>query len=84
VPKIDQPTLVAFDLDPGEGADLSTCAKVAFLVKEILDQLDLKAFPKVSGSKGLQLYVPLNTKVTYDSTSAFAKGGGGAPGAKAP
>jgi len=73
VPNTDQPTLVAFDLDPGEGADLSTCAKVAVLVKDLLDQLDLKAFPKVSGSKGLQLYVPLNTKVSYDSTSAFAK-----------
>jgi bifunctional non-homologous end joining protein LigD len=73
VPKIDQPTYVAFDLDPGEGSDLSTCAKVALLVKDLLDQLNLKAFPKVSGSKGLQVYVPLNTKVSYDTTSAFAK-----------
>jgi bifunctional non-homologous end joining protein LigD len=74
VPKTAQPTYVAFDLDPGEGADLSTCAKVAFLVKDLLDQLDLKAFPKVSGSKGVQVYVPLNTAVTYEATSAFAKG----------
>lgn len=71
--KLDQPTCVAFDLDPGEGADLVTCARVALLVKEILDQLGLKAFPKVSGSKGLQVYVPLNTKVTYAMTGAFAK-----------
>jgi bifunctional non-homologous end joining protein LigD len=42
-------------------------------VKDLLDQLDLEAFPKVSGSKGLQVYVPLNTKVSYASTSAFAK-----------
>jgi bifunctional non-homologous end joining protein LigD len=72
-PRLDQPTAVAFDLDPGDGADLSTCSEVALLIKEVLDQLDLKAFPKVSGSKGLQLYVPLNTKVTYASTGAFAK-----------
>jgi bifunctional non-homologous end joining protein LigD len=70
---LDQPRSVAFDLDPGEGADLSTCCNVALLVKELLDQLDLKAFPKVSGSKGLQIYVPLNTKVAYASTGAFAK-----------
>ncbi len=68
-----QPTHVVFDLDPGDGADLITCARVAFLVKEILDGLGLKSFPKVSGSKGLQLYVPLNTKISYEATGAFAK-----------
>ncbi len=73
VPHLERPTLVAFDLDPGEGANLVDCAKVAFLVKGLLDQLGLEAFPKVSGSKGLQLYVPLNTKVTYAATESFAK-----------
>jgi bifunctional non-homologous end joining protein LigD len=72
-PRLDQPTAVVLDLDPGEDADLSTCCRVALLVKELIDQLDLKAFPKVSGSKGLQLYVPLNTNVAYASTGAFAK-----------
>ena len=72
VPQLEQPTCVAFDLDPGEGADILTCARVAFLVKDVLDTLGLTAFPKVSGSKGLQLYVPLNTKVTYDTTGPFA------------
>jgi len=73
VPKLDVPTHVVFDLDPGEGADIRTCARVAFLVKEITDQLGLKSFPKVSGSKGLQVYVPLNTKTTYAATGAFAR-----------
>ncbi len=73
VPKLDQPTHVVFDLDPGEGADLVTCARVAFLVKEVTDGLDLTAFAKVSGSKGLQVYVPLNTTTTYHATSSFAK-----------
>jgi bifunctional non-homologous end joining protein LigD len=73
VPNIEQPTHLAFDLDPGEGADLRACARVAFLVKEILDGLGLESFPKVSGSKGLQLYVPLNTKTDYAATGTFAK-----------
>jgi bifunctional non-homologous end joining protein LigD len=73
VAHLDRPTALAFDLDPGEGADLSTCATVAFLVKEILDTLGLKSFPKVSGSKGLQIYVPLNSAVTYEATGAFSK-----------
>ena len=73
IPRLDQPTHVVLDLDPGEGADLKTCARVAFLVKEITDTLSLKAFPKVSGSKGLQVYIPLNTPTTYAATASFAK-----------
>lgn len=72
VPDIDTPTHAAFDLDPGEGADLLTCIEVAFLIKDLLAGLKLEIFPKVSGSKGLQLYLPLNTKTTYDITSPFA------------
>ena len=72
-PRLARPTAVAFDLDPGEGADLSTCSRVALLVKELLDRLGLKAFPKVSGSKGLQIYVPLNGRATYAATGPFAK-----------
>ncbi len=70
---LDRPTHLAFDLDPGEGADLATCIEVAFLIRETLSHLKLDAFPKVSGSKGLQLYVPLNTPVSYDATKPFAK-----------
>ncbi len=69
-----RPTHLVFDLDPGEGADLRTCAEVGFLVKKILDGLGLESFAKVSGSKGLQLYVPLNTAIAYAATRAFAKG----------
>jgi bifunctional non-homologous end joining protein LigD len=73
VPAIDRPTSLAFDFDPGEGADLLTCIEVAFRVKELLDSLGLEAFPKVTGSKGLQLYVPLNASVSYATTGPFAK-----------
>ena len=73
VPKLDQPTQVAFDLDPGDGADLLRCIEVAFLLRDVCATLGLEAFPKVSGSKGLQLYVPLNTPVTYAATTPFAK-----------
>lgn len=69
----DQPTHVVFDLDPGEGSDILTCARVALLVKKIADDLGLEIFPKVSGSKGIQLYVPLNTKTNYAATASFAK-----------
>jgi bifunctional non-homologous end joining protein LigD len=71
-PKIDTPTYVVFDLDPGEGVDVLTCAEVSFELKDMLEQLGLESFAKVSGSKGMQLYVPLNTPVTYDHTGPFA------------
>ena len=73
IPKINKPTHLVFDLDPGEEANVLTCAEVAFLLKEMLDGLDIKVFPKVSGSKGIQIYVPLNTPVTYDITQPFAR-----------
>ncbi len=72
-PAIDTPTAVVFDLDPGEGADILTCAQAAFLLKDLLDQLGLESLVKVSGSKGLQVYVPLNTAVTYAATQPFAR-----------
>jgi bifunctional non-homologous end joining protein LigD len=74
VPHIDRPTAVAFDLDPGEGTDVLTCAKVAFWLKEVFDADGLASFAKVSGSKGMQVYVPLNTAITYEETQGFARG----------
>ena len=73
VPNIDTPTHVAFDLDPGEGSDIFTCIDVALILQDVFDGLGLESFPKVSGSKGVQIYVPLNTDVTYDATQPFAK-----------
>jgi bifunctional non-homologous end joining protein LigD len=69
---VSRPTMVVFDLDPGAPAAMVECARVGLLVREVLDQLGLVCFPKTSGSKGLQLYAPLNTPATYDDTKPFA------------
>jgi bifunctional non-homologous end joining protein LigD len=73
VPHIDRPTAMVFDLDPGEGANVLDCAKVSSLFKDALEQAGLECWAKVSGSKGLQVYVPLNTPVTYEQTRGFAR-----------
>src|SRR5262245_2365898 len=73
VPDIDRPTMIVFDLDPGEGADVVTCARVAIISRDLLREFGLKSFAKVSGSKGIQLYVPLNTPTSYSETGPFAK-----------
>ena len=71
-PKIEIPTMLGFDLDPGEGTDILLCAQVGLWIRDLLERLGIESFPKTSGSKGLQLYVPLNTPVSYDKTKAFA------------
>jgi bifunctional non-homologous end joining protein LigD len=70
--KIEEPTMMVFDLDPGPPADIVLCCQVAFWLRDIFERFKLKAFAKTSGSKGLQIYVPLNTAVTYDETKGFA------------
>jgi bifunctional non-homologous end joining protein LigD len=73
---MERPRTMVFDLDPGEPASIIECAQVGLWVREIFDSLGLKSFPKTSGSKGLQVYVPLNLSgreaVTYDETKAFS------------
>jgi bifunctional non-homologous end joining protein LigD len=69
----DSPTMIVFDLDPGPPANIIQCAEVSFLLKEKTEALGLECFAKTSGSKGLQLYIPLNTKTSYDATKLFAR-----------
>lgn len=69
---LESPTSVVFDLDPGPPADVLDCARVALLVRDLLRPLGLEVWPKTSGSKGLQLYLPLNGGATYGQTKPFA------------
>ena len=66
--------MLAFDLDPGPPATIVECAEVACRLRDAFDHFGLVAFPKTSGSKGMQLYVPLNTPATYEQTKTFAMG----------
>jgi bifunctional non-homologous end joining protein LigD len=68
------PTVIAFDLDPGPPASIVECAEVALELRMIFSHLRMEAFPKTSGSKGMQVYVPLNTPSAYDVTRPFARG----------
>lgn len=72
--KISRPTAMVFDLDPGPGVGILECADLALRIRDFLAGRKLESFPKTSGSKGIQVYVPLNTAVTYDQTKGFAKG----------
>jgi len=70
----DTPTVLAFDLDPGPPAGLAECCEVAVLLRDALSRVGLDCYAKTSGSKGMQLYVPLNTATSYDHTKPFANG----------
>jgi bifunctional non-homologous end joining protein LigD len=72
-PAIDRPTALAFDLDPGPPANIVLCCRVGLWLQAILEALGLQCFVKTSGSKGLQLFAPLNTATSYEKTKAFAR-----------
>jgi bifunctional non-homologous end joining protein LigD len=74
VPDTTRPTLIAFDLDPGPPATVVECAQVALELREVFAHLGMEAFPKTSGSKGMQVYVPLNTPTSYAQTRPFSHG----------
>jgi bifunctional non-homologous end joining protein LigD len=70
---IKRPTMMVFDLDPGAPADIVQCCQVGLWLRDVLGKMKLKSFAKTSGSKGLQVYVPLNTAVTYDQTKDLSR-----------
>ena len=71
-PDTGTPTMIVFDLDPGPPANIVQCCQVGLWVREIFDHFGLQSFPKTSGSKGLQIYVPLHTKTSYEQTKPLA------------
>ncbi len=74
-PNVQRPTMMVFDLDPGAPADIVLCCRVGLRLRDLLKSVDLESFPKTSGSKGLQVYVPFNQpKLTYEQTKSFARG----------
>jgi len=71
--RMDRPTAIVFDLDPGAPAALKECARVALWIREIFDSFGLETFVKTSGSKGLQVYASLNSTIGYEQTKPFAR-----------
>jgi bifunctional non-homologous end joining protein LigD len=70
---LDRPRAVVFDFDPGPNTDITDCCVIALRVREVLDAVDLEGWCKTSGSKGLQLYVPVNTPgITHEAAAQFA------------
>jgi bifunctional non-homologous end joining protein LigD len=70
---LDRPTTLAFDLDPGEGVGLLECCELALRLRGVLSGIGLESVPKTSGSKGLQVFVPLNTAVSYETTKPVSR-----------
>jgi bifunctional non-homologous end joining protein LigD len=64
--------MIVFDLDPGEPANIVQCSQVGIWLRDIFEHFGLQSFAKTSGSKGLQVYVPLHTPTSYDETKPFA------------
>jgi bifunctional non-homologous end joining protein LigD len=71
--RMESPTVLAFDLDPGEPATIVECARIGLRLRDLFVDLGVDCFPKSSGSKGLQVYVPLNSGITYEVTKPYAQ-----------
>jgi len=71
--RMESPTVLAFDLDPGEPATIVECARIGLRLRELFADLGVECFPKSSGSKGLQVYLPLNSGLTYEVTKPYAQ-----------
>ena len=69
---LETPRTLVFDFDPGPPATIRECARTALAVRDVLAAVGLEGWPKSSGSKGMQLYVPLNTPCTHDHAASFA------------
>jgi bifunctional non-homologous end joining protein LigD len=72
LPKTEVPTSMVFDLDPGEPADILDSIRTGLKMRDLLHKLGLECFAKTSGSKGLHLWVPLNTPTDFDKTKEFS------------
>ena len=72
--KPDRPTAMVFDFDPGPPAGILDCVAAAMKMRELLEHFGLQSFPKTSGGKGIHLWAPLNTAVTFAQTKQFAHG----------
>jgi bifunctional non-homologous end joining protein LigD len=72
--ELHRPTALAFDLDPGEGVGILECGEVALRLRDLFAGVGLRSLVKTSGSKGLQVYVPVNTEVSYATAKPLSKG----------
>ena len=72
-PALERPTAVVFDLDPGPPATIVECCQVGLWLQGMFERLGLASFAKTSGSKGLQVYLPLNSDVSHGETKSFAR-----------
>jgi bifunctional non-homologous end joining protein LigD len=70
--RLNRPDWIAIDLDPKQ-APWENVLKVALVVKEVCDEIGLRAFPKTSGSSGIHIYLPLEPKNEYDKVADYAR-----------
>lgn len=68
---LDKPDWAIFDLDPSEGSSWDQVVIVAKMIRTLLDKLGLRGYPKLTGSRGIHIYVPLEPVHTFERVRAF-------------
>lgn len=72
-PRPAYPDFVVFDLDPSPGSTYQDVRDIAAFLHQMLDELKLRSYPKTSGGEGLHIYVPLQSRYTYQEIRDFAQ-----------
>lgn len=74
LPRVEEPSAVVFDLDPGEGTELAECFQAALAIKDHLSSVGLESFPNLSGWAGVHVQVPVAPGHSFVRTKEFARG----------
>ncbi|HEY9283596.1 MAG TPA: non-homologous end-joining DNA ligase [Pyrinomonadaceae bacterium] len=70
---LDRPDWFVFDLDPSEGVEFETICELAVVVRDVLERIGLKSYPKTSGSRGIHVYVPVKPAYDYAPVARLAE-----------
>jgi len=73
VPEIEQPDYLLIDLDPSRDGQWPYVREIALVVREVMEELGLAAYPKTSGATGLHILAPIKPELQYPDVRRFAK-----------
>ena len=73
VPEIERPDYLLIDLDPTSDGQWPLVREIALVVREVLDELGLRSYPKTSGATGLHVLAPIRPELPFPAVRRFAK-----------
>ena len=73
VPEIERPDYLLIDLDPTTDGQWPFVREIALVVREVMDELGVRSYPKTSGATGLHVLAPIRPELPFPEVRRFAK-----------